>query len=117
MPMRTRLSVISTLILVGLAVGGRPSTAEAQFGKRLKDAVKRTAEDKAIQKATDAEGRAIDDALDLAFQVDPLSRALADQPDDIRAKAAAAVRSAFAKRPGDTAVQIDGAAWIVTARN
>ena len=42
---------------------------------------------------------------------------IADQPDDIRAKAAAAVRSAFAKRPGDTAVQIDGAAWIVTARN
>ena len=64
MPMRTRLSVISTLILVGLAVGGGPSTAEAQFGKRLKDAVTRTAEDKAIQKATDAEGKAIDDALD-----------------------------------------------------
>ncbi|HEU4523764.1 MAG TPA: OmpA family protein [Gemmatimonadales bacterium] len=61
--MRSRLSVISTLLLVGLAVGGRPSTAEAQFGKRLKDAVKRTAEDKAVQKATDAEGEAIDDAL------------------------------------------------------
>jgi outer membrane protein OmpA-like peptidoglycan-associated protein len=64
MSMRSRLSVISTLLLVGLAVGARPSTAEAQFGKRLKDAVKRTAEDKAIQKATDAEGKAIDDALE-----------------------------------------------------
>jgi hypothetical protein len=45
MPMRARLSVISTLLLAGLVVGGLPATAEAQFGKRLKDAVKRTAED------------------------------------------------------------------------
>lgn len=60
---------------------------------------------------------AIDDALDLAFQVGPLSRALADQPDDIRARSADAVRAAFARRPGETSVLIDGAAWIVTARN
>jgi len=63
MPMRARLSVISTLLLAGLVVGGLPATAEAQFGKRLKDAVKRTAEDKAIQKTTEAENKAIDDAL------------------------------------------------------
>lgn len=60
---------------------------------------------------------AVDDALDMAFQVGPLARALADQPDDIREKAAVAVRAAFAKRPGETSVLIDGAAWIVTARN
>lgn len=60
---------------------------------------------------------AIDDALDMAFQVGPLSRALADQPDDIRARAADAVRAAFARRPGETSVRIDGAAWIVTAQN
>lgn len=60
---------------------------------------------------------AIDDALDMAFQIGPLSRALADQPDDIRARAATAVRAAFADRPGETSVLIDGAAWIVTARN
>lgn len=60
---------------------------------------------------------AIDDALDMAFQVGPLARALADQPDDIRENAAIAVRAAFAKRPGETSVLIDGAAWIVTARN
>ncbi|SBV32887.1 conserved protein of unknown function [uncultured Sphingopyxis sp.] len=59
---------------------------------------------------------AIDDALDMAFQVGPLSRALADQPEDVRARAATAVRAAFAKRPGDTSIRIDGAAWIVTAR-
>ncbi|AJA08830.1 methylase involved in ubiquinone/menaquinone biosynthesis [Sphingopyxis fribergensis] len=60
---------------------------------------------------------AIDDALDMAFQVGPLARALADQPDDFREKAAVAVRAAFAKQPGETSVLIDGAAWIVTARN
>jgi len=60
---------------------------------------------------------AIDDALDMAFQVGPLSRALADQPDDIRARAATAVRAAFAEQPGETSVLIDGAAWIVTAHN
>ena len=65
----------------------------------------------------DTRDAAIDDALDMAFQVGPLSRALADQLDDVRAKAASAVRAAFAKQPGETSVQIDGAAWIVTARN
>ena len=65
----------------------------------------------------DTRDAAIDDALDMAFQVGPLSRALVDQPDDIRERAAVAVRAAFAKQPGETSVQIDGAAWIVTARN
>jgi SAM-dependent methyltransferase len=64
--------------------------------------------------ATRAE--AVDDALDMAFQVGPLSRALADQSEDVRVRAAEAVRGAFAKRPGDTSIRIDGAAWIVTAR-
>ena len=60
---------------------------------------------------------AIDDALDMAFQVGPLSRALADQSDEIRTRAADAVRAAFARRPGETSVLIDGAAWVVTAQN
>jgi SAM-dependent methyltransferase len=60
---------------------------------------------------------AVEDALDMAFQVGPLARALADQPDDVRDRAAAAVRAAFAARPGETSILIDGAAWVVTARN
>ena len=60
---------------------------------------------------------AVDDALDMSFQVGPLSRALADQSDDVRRRAADAVRAAFAKRPGETSVLIDGAAWLVTAQN
>ncbi len=60
---------------------------------------------------------AIDDALDMAFAVGPLSRALADASVEKRARAADAVRAAFATRPGERSVMIDGAAWIVTARN
>ena len=53
----------------------------------------------------------------MTFEVGPLSRALADQPDDIRARASAAVCAAFAGRPGERSVMIDGATWIVMARN
>jgi hypothetical protein len=60
---------------------------------------------------------AIDDAVKMALEVGPLSRALADQPDEIRARASTAVRAAFADRPGERSVMMDGAAWIVTARN
>ncbi|MGN6651760.1 class I SAM-dependent methyltransferase [Trinickia sp.] len=60
---------------------------------------------------------AIDDAVTMTLEVGPLSRALADQPDDIRARASAAVRAAFAGLPGERSVMIDGAAWIVMARN
>ncbi|APO70826.1 SAM-dependent methyltransferase protein (plasmid) [Rhizobium gallicum] len=60
---------------------------------------------------------AIDDAVEMTLEVGPLARALADQPDDIRARASAAVRAAFAGLPGERSVMIDGAAWIVTARN
>ncbi len=60
---------------------------------------------------------AVDNAVDMAFQVGPLARLLAQQPDEIRARAAEAVRRAFAAKPGERSVMIDGAAWIVTARN
>jgi OmpA-OmpF porin, OOP family len=64
MSIRARLSLLPALCLAVLALGALPGTSEAQFGKRLKDAVKRTAEDKAIQKATETESKAIDDALE-----------------------------------------------------
>jgi hypothetical protein len=59
---------------------------------------------------------AIDDAVQMAVKVGPLSRVLADQPDDIRARASAAVRAAFAGCPGERSVMIGGAAWIVMAQ-
>lgn len=60
---------------------------------------------------------ALDDAVNMTLEVGPLARALADQTDDIRARASAAVRAVFAGCPGDRSVMINGAAWIVTARN
>ncbi|WP_426343245.1 class I SAM-dependent methyltransferase [Pseudoduganella sp. R-32] len=60
---------------------------------------------------------AIDDAVKMALEVGPLSRALADQPDGIRASASAALRAVFARQSGDRSVMFDGAAWIVMARN
>ncbi|MDU9028417.1 class I SAM-dependent methyltransferase [Pseudomonas mediterranea] len=60
---------------------------------------------------------AIDDAVKMTLEVGPLSLVLADQPGDIRAHISAAVRAAFAGLPGERSVMIDGAAWIVMARN
>ena len=60
---------------------------------------------------------ALDDAVKMALEVGPLSRVLVDQPDDIRDRASAAVRAVFAGLPGERSVMMDGAAWIVTARN
>lgn len=60
---------------------------------------------------------AIDDAVRMAFEVGPLSRALADADETIRRRAATAVRAAFAERPGAGSVMIESAAWVVTARN
>jgi outer membrane protein OmpA-like peptidoglycan-associated protein len=58
-----RSTVVTALALAALALAGTGRTAEAQFGRRLKDAIKRTAEDKAIQKTVDRESQAIDGAL------------------------------------------------------
>jgi OmpA-OmpF porin, OOP family len=55
-----KLAVLGAIALLSV---GSVTQSEAQFGRRLKDAVKRTAEDKAIQKATDEENKAIDSAL------------------------------------------------------
>jgi SAM-dependent methyltransferase len=60
---------------------------------------------------------AIDDAVKMTLEVGPLSRALADQPDDVHTRASAAVRAVFAGLPGERSVMIDSAAWIVMARN
>ncbi|MBV7565854.1 class I SAM-dependent methyltransferase [Pseudomonas sp. PDM27] len=60
---------------------------------------------------------AIDDAVKMAFEGGPLSLVLANQPDDIRARASTAVRTAFAGIPGERSVMINGAAWIVMALN
>jgi OOP family OmpA-OmpF porin len=58
----TRSSFFAALGLAALALAGTGRPVEAQFSRRLKDAVKRTAEDKVIQKTVDQESQAIDGA-------------------------------------------------------
>lgn len=60
---------------------------------------------------------AIDDAVKMALESGPLSRALAVQPDDVRGRAWASVRAAFASLPCEKSLMIDGAAWVVMATN
>lgn len=60
---------------------------------------------------------AIEDAVQMAFDVGPLSRALANESEDTICKASAAAREAFARKARSSSVVIDGAAWIVSARN
>lgn len=60
---------------------------------------------------------ALDHAVAMAFDVGPLSRVLAEQSPALRERAAIAVRAAFAGQVRAEGVVIDGAAWIVTARN
>jgi outer membrane protein OmpA-like peptidoglycan-associated protein len=62
MPTSLRLTTLA-LLTGAVACLASPAPAQAQFGKLLKNAVKQKAEQTAIQKATDAEGKAIDAAL------------------------------------------------------
>jgi outer membrane protein OmpA-like peptidoglycan-associated protein len=93
-------------LLAALALTAAPRTAEAQFGRRLKDAIKRTAEDKAIQKTTDTENKAIDSALSggSADSAAPAATAAAAPAESTAtaAKAGAAV-PAEQLRPGEGA--------------
>ena len=48
MSKRMSIGFILGLVLTLVAVAGTPTSAHAQFGKRLKEAMKRNAEDKGI---------------------------------------------------------------------
>ncbi|QCI64843.1 class I SAM-dependent methyltransferase [Phreatobacter stygius] len=58
---------------------------------------------------------AVDDAVDQALRVGPLPRLLAEQTDDLRERATAAIRKALAGCATADGVAVFGAAWIVTA--
>jgi outer membrane protein OmpA-like peptidoglycan-associated protein len=61
MPIRQRiLSLVGVVALLTLA--GAATPAEAQFGKKLKDALKQNAENKAVQKAVEEQNKGIDAA-------------------------------------------------------
>jgi len=64
-----------------------------------------------------AVGRGVDNALASALAIGPASRALADQPSDVRQAAAQSIRAMLAARQQGDSVPMAGAIWIVSALN
>lgn len=62
-------------------------------------------------------GRGLDAALDTATGMGPTSRALQDQPPELRRAAVESIRAALARFQAGNAVALPGAIWIVTATN
>jgi hypothetical protein len=62
-----------------------------------------------------AAGGTLEDAVFQSSAMGPAKRALADQPDDIRAAAIASIRLALAPHASPAGVNLPGAVWLVAA--
>ena len=62
-----------------------------------------------------ADGGTLEDAVIQASQMGPAKRALADQPDDIRAAAIESIRRALAPYASPAGLKLPGAVWLVAA--
>jgi hypothetical protein len=60
-------------------------------------------------------GRGLDAAVESALEIGPASRALQDQPPDIRAAATHSIREVLAPFAKGQAVPLPGSIWLVTA--
>jgi SAM-dependent methyltransferase len=60
-------------------------------------------------------GASLDDTVSFLLQMGPAGAALREADDDVRAKAAAAVREAIAPFHGEDGVRMPAAAWLFTA--
>ncbi len=63
-----------------------------------------------------AMGRGLDSAVQGAFEIGPVSRALEGQPEELRAAAANSIREALAPFAKGDAVLLPASIWIVTAK-
>ena len=61
-------------------------------------------------------GRGLDGAVQGALEIGPVSRALEDQPADLRAAATASIRDALTPFAKGDAVLLPASVWVVTAR-
>ena len=116
MPIRLRSLPLASLAAVLLMLAGSVSPAEAQFGKKLKNALKQNAEDKAVQAAVGEENKAIDGATtstpDSAAAAPAATPATATAPATPGGKADALKpgEGAWANydfKPGDRALYVD----------
>ena len=62
-------------------------------------------------------GRGLDAAVEAATSMGPASRALEGQPPQLRAAAAAAIRTALRRHQAGNSVALPGSIWIVSATN
>jgi SAM-dependent methyltransferase len=62
-----------------------------------------------------AAGGTLDDAVSQASEMGPTKRALAEQPDDLRAAAIRSIRFALTPHASPGAVKLPGAVWLVAA--
>ena len=62
-----------------------------------------------------AAGGTIEDAVIQSSAMGPAKRALADQPDDIRAASIESIRRALAPYASPAGVKLAGAVWLVAA--
>jgi len=109
MPIRTRMLSLVTSAAALLLLSGALTPVEAQFGRKLKDALKQNAENKAVQKAVDKENEAMDAATsgggtasDTAAAAQPAA-ATAPAASAESATPAAAGGKADALKPGEGA--------------
>ncbi|MBM3619705.1 MAG: class I SAM-dependent methyltransferase [Alphaproteobacteria bacterium] len=59
----------------------------------------------------------LDEAVESAVEIGPLSRLLKEAPEDVRDRAVAAVRAALARHVTTEGVVLPAACWLITARN
>jgi len=59
----------------------------------------------------------LDEAVESAVEIGPLSRLLRDAPDDVRRRAVVAIREALAKHLTTDGVVLPAACWLIAARN
>jgi SAM-dependent methyltransferase len=64
-----------------------------------------------------AVGRGLEGAVESALEIGPASRAMQDQPEDLRIVATQAIREALAPHLQGDRIPLAGAIWIVTASN
>jgi OmpA-OmpF porin, OOP family len=103
MSIRRPMTLLSAL-LAAAVLAAAPRTAEAQFGRRLKDAIKHTAENKAIEKTTETESKAIDGALTGGSNAGGgATTAAATAPAETTTAATAPAGSAEQAKPGEGA--------------
>jgi OOP family OmpA-OmpF porin len=102
MPIRLRIFSLVASAAALLVISGAATPAQAQFGKKLKGALKQHAEDKAVQKAVEKEDNAIDAATTGGPGTDSATSA-ATAPAPAAAESPAAEGGAAAPAGGDKA--------------